>query len=57
VNTPLWPVLVVVAALCPMLVTALVRALHGAKVEATRKALADIGPAPPPGSGGDGAGA
>jgi hypothetical protein len=39
VNTPVWPVLIVLAGVCPLLVGALVRALQSAKTEATRAAL------------------
>ena len=38
-NTPVWPVLIVLAGVCPLLVGALVRALQSAKTEATRAAL------------------
>jgi len=39
VNAPLWPVLIVLAGVCPLLVGALVRALQRTKAQATRAAV------------------
>jgi hypothetical protein len=36
VNAPLWPVLIVLAGVCPLLVGAVVRALQRTKADATR---------------------
>jgi len=38
VNAPLWPVLIVLAGVCPLLVGAVVRALQRTKADATRAA-------------------